>query len=44
MTACGASEGWLVIFDRGQSKGWDEKITWSTETLPGGGTAHIVGC
>ncbi|MDR2604895.1 MAG: ATP-binding protein [Desulfovibrio sp.] len=44
MTACGASEGWLVIFDRGRSKGWDEKISWADEKLPGGGTAHIVGC
>jgi hypothetical protein len=44
MAGCGASEGWLVIFDRDQSKSWDEKITWSTEKLPDGGTAHIVGC
>jgi hypothetical protein len=44
MAACGASEGWLVIFDRDPSTGWDEKISWSTEKLPGGGTAHIVGC
>jgi hypothetical protein len=44
MAACGASEGWLVIFDRDQSKSWNEKITWATETLPGGGTAHIAGC
>jgi hypothetical protein len=44
MAGCGASEGWLVIFDRNQSTGWDEKLTWATETLPGGGTAHIVGC
>jgi hypothetical protein len=44
MAACGASEGWLVIFDRDRSKGRDEKIAWAAETLPGGGTAHIVGC
>jgi type II secretory pathway predicted ATPase ExeA len=44
MAACGATEGWLVIFDRDQSKDWGEKITWATEKLPGGGTAHIAGC
>ncbi|MDR2670015.1 MAG: hypothetical protein LBC14_08715, partial [Desulfovibrio sp.] len=44
MTACGAPEGWLVIFDRDQSKSWDEKITWADEKLPRGGTAHIAGC
>jgi hypothetical protein len=44
MAACGASEGWLVIFDRDSSKGWEDKIAWATEKLPGGGTAHIVGC
>jgi hypothetical protein len=44
MAACGASEGWLVIFDRDPSKGWDDKIAWATEKLPGGGTAHVVGC
>jgi hypothetical protein len=44
MAACGAAEGWLVLFDRDQSKGWDEKITWTTEKLPAGGTAHVVGC
>ncbi|MDR1685969.1 MAG: hypothetical protein LBR82_05960 [Desulfovibrio sp.] len=44
MTGCGASEGRLVIFDRDQSKGWEDKITWATDKLPKGGTAHIVGC
>jgi RecB family endonuclease NucS len=44
MAACGASEGWLVIFDRDSSKGWEDKIAWATEKLPGGGTAHLVGC
>ncbi|MDR2604635.1 MAG: type I restriction enzyme HsdR N-terminal domain-containing protein, partial [Desulfovibrio sp.] len=44
MAACSASEGWLVVFDRDPSKGWDEKISWADEKLPGGGTAHIVGC
>jgi type II secretory pathway predicted ATPase ExeA len=44
MAGCGASDGWLVIFDRDRSKSWDEKITWATEKLPDGGTAYIVGC
>jgi hypothetical protein len=44
MTACGASEGWLVIFDRDQGKTWDAKLTWATEKLPDGRTAHIAGC
>jgi hypothetical protein len=44
MAACGASEGRPVIFDRDKSKSWDEKIFRTTEKLPGGGTAHIVGC
>jgi hypothetical protein len=44
MDTCGASEGWLVIFDRDQTKPWEERIHWTTETLPNGGTAHIVGC
>ncbi|MDR1242737.1 MAG: hypothetical protein LBM00_08145, partial [Deltaproteobacteria bacterium] len=44
INTCGASEGWLVIFDRDQGKSWDDKINWATETLPDGKTAHIVGC
>jgi hypothetical protein len=44
MSSCGASEGWLVIFDRDQSKTWEAKISWATEKLPEGKTAHIVGC
>jgi hypothetical protein len=42
--ACGASVGWLVIFDRDKNKSWDEKISWATEKLPDGKTAHIAGC
>jgi hypothetical protein len=41
---CGAEDGWLVIFDRKTEKSWDDRIFWRTETLPGGKTAHIVGC
>jgi hypothetical protein len=44
MDACGASEGWLVVFDRAPGKSWDEKISWATEKLPDGKTAHIAGC
>jgi hypothetical protein len=44
MDSCGAAEGWLVIFDRDKSKSWDEKISWATEKLPSGKTAHLVGC
>ncbi|MDR1684978.1 MAG: hypothetical protein LBR82_00795 [Desulfovibrio sp.] len=44
MAGSGASEGRLVIFGRNPSKVWDDKIFWAVEKLPGGGTAHIVGC
>jgi hypothetical protein len=83
MDSCGAAEGWLVIFDRDNSKartagsaegrsesgfaarsdaiktgsaeGRSEpgprsrrsdavKISWATEKLPSGKTAHVVGC
>jgi hypothetical protein len=39
----GASEGWLVIFDRSENKAWDEKLTWETQEYKGK-TIHIVGC
>jgi RecB family endonuclease NucS len=44
MSRCGAAQGWLVIFDRDRSKSWDDKITWTEEKLPDGGTVYIVGC
>jgi hypothetical protein len=44
MDGCGAREGWLVIFDRDPDRTWDGKISWATESLPDGRTAHIVGC
>ena len=44
MDRCGATEGWLVIFDRNPKKSWNEKITWSTESGPGGKIIHVVGC
>ena len=43
MTTLGEHTGWLVIFDRSNTKNWDEKIFWQTETIEGK-TIHIVGC
>ncbi len=42
MDACGANEGWLVIFDRRPERTWDERIFWRTFE-PGGRTIHVVG-
>jgi hypothetical protein len=39
----GALEGWLVIFDRSESKTWDDKLTWETQEYKGK-TIHVVGC
>ncbi|MDR2199191.1 MAG: hypothetical protein LBR53_07050 [Deltaproteobacteria bacterium] len=36
-------EGWLVIFDRGRSKSWDQKITWDTTEYEGR-IIHVIGC
>jgi hypothetical protein len=44
MDRCGAKEGWLVIFDRDPQKPWEEKIAWTTESLPDGKVVHVVGC
>jgi hypothetical protein len=44
MDESGAKEGWLVIFDRDPGKSWDEKITWTAESLPDGGMVQVVGC
>jgi len=43
MTTLGEETGWLVIFDRSNTKDWDEKIFWQTE-LYEGKTIHVVGC
>ena len=43
MTTLGEKTGWLVIFDRTNTKNWDEKIFWQTENFEGK-TIHIVGC
>ena len=44
MARCGASEGWLVIFDRKPGKSRAGKIAWAAEKRPDGGTIHVVGC
>ncbi len=42
MDACGATEGWLVIFDRRPDRAWDERIFWRTVARDAR-TIHIVG-
>jgi hypothetical protein len=44
MDTQGVEEAWLVTFDRGQKKPWDEKLFWEDRTLPDGKLVHIVGC
>ena len=39
----GEPEGWLIVFDQRPEIGWDEKITWRTESADGK-TIHVVGC
>jgi hypothetical protein len=39
---CGATEGWLAIFDRGEGASWDEKIYIEKETVDGK-TVTVVG-
>lgn len=43
MDACGAREGWLVIFDRRPERSWDERIGWKTIESDRR-TIHIVRC
>ncbi|MDR1037460.1 MAG: hypothetical protein LBT40_13145 [Deltaproteobacteria bacterium] len=43
MDICGASEGWLVIFDKNPKTPWKKKIFWQTLERSGD-TVHIVGC
>lgn len=42
MDKCGASEGWLVVFDQDFQKPWDKKLTWETLERDGQ-TIHVVG-
>jgi hypothetical protein len=43
MDRCGASEGWLVIFDRRPRRSWKQRISWKTVTAEAR-TIHVVGC
>jgi hypothetical protein len=43
MDICGASEGWLVIFDKNPKTSWKNKIFWET-IQRADDTVHIVGC
>jgi hypothetical protein len=43
MDTLGATEGWLVIFDRRKGKSWSQKIYWRTKQVEGK-TIHVVGC
>ena len=43
MDKFGASEGWLIVFDRRKTVSWEEKIFWKT-SADGGKTVHTVGC
>lgn len=42
MDACGATEGWLVIFDRRPRRSWSRRIFWRT-VKSGTRTIHVVG-
>jgi hypothetical protein len=43
MDRCGASEDWLVVFDKDFGKPWDRKLSWET-MVHEGRTIHVVGC
>jgi hypothetical protein len=43
MDKCGATEGWLVVFDKDFGKPWDKKLSWETIDHEGK-TIHVVGC
>ena len=43
MDTFGATEGWLVIFDRRKSKSWREKIYWRVKQVEGK-VIYVVGC
>ena len=43
MTTLGETTGWLIIFDRSNTKSWEEKIYWKVETFEGK-LIYIVGC
>ncbi|TVR14193.1 MAG: hypothetical protein EA401_05080, partial [Planctomycetota bacterium] len=39
----GATEGWLIIFDRREGRTWDEKISWD-EVQVDGLRLRVLGC
>jgi hypothetical protein len=43
MDKCGASTGWLVVFDKDFKKPWDGKLFWETVERKGK-TIHVAGC
>ncbi|MDR3120064.1 MAG: hypothetical protein LBU58_01825, partial [Clostridiales bacterium] len=43
MDSLGADTGWLVLFDRRETLGWTEKLTFEKESVDGK-TVIIVGC
>jgi hypothetical protein len=43
MDTMGCTEGWLVVFDRDNTKSWDERIYRKTEIV-NGKTVNIFGC
>ena len=42
LDACGATEGWLVIFDRRPRRPWSSRVFWRT-VKPGPRAIHVVG-
>lgn len=42
MDTLGATEGWLVLFDRQSGRSWDKRLTWET-VAQDGRTIHVVG-
>jgi hypothetical protein len=43
MDTMGCTEGWLVVFDRDNTKSWDERIYRKTEIV-NGKTVNLFGC
>ncbi|MDR1079838.1 MAG: ATP-binding protein [Deltaproteobacteria bacterium] len=43
MDKCGATVGWLIVFDLYFKKLWRDKQFWDTQSL-NGHTIHVVGC
>ncbi|MDR1167093.1 MAG: ATP-binding protein, partial [Deltaproteobacteria bacterium] len=43
MDRLGASDGWLVVFDKDFGKPWGKKLSWDAVSHEGG-TIRVVGC